>query len=43
LFFEGDVRKSESVEAGVNHAFDKYGTVDFLIHSAIFSFGFSLQ
>ena len=34
LFIEGDVRNSESVESGVNKAFEKYGTVDFLIHSA---------
>ncbi|MHA2182735.1 MAG: SDR family NAD(P)-dependent oxidoreductase, partial [Promethearchaeota archaeon] len=34
LFIEGDVRNSESVESGVNIAFEKYGTVDFLIHSA---------
>jgi len=34
LFIEGDVRKSDSVEAGVNQAFEKYETVDFLIHSA---------
>ena len=31
LFIEGDVRNSESVEAGVNKAFEEYGTVDFLI------------
>ncbi|GAG75905.1 unnamed protein product, partial [marine sediment metagenome] len=34
LFIEGDVRKSDSVEAGVNKTFEKYGTIDFLIHSA---------
>jgi len=34
LFIEGDVRNSESVEAGVNKAFEKYSSVDFLIHSA---------
>ncbi|MHA1985721.1 MAG: SDR family NAD(P)-dependent oxidoreductase [Promethearchaeota archaeon] len=34
MFIEGDVRNSESVETGVNKAFEKYGTVDFLIHSA---------
>ena len=34
FYIEGDVRKIESVESGVNQAFEKYGTVDFLIHSA---------
>ena len=34
LFIEGDVRDSESVESGVNQAFEKYKTVDYLIHSA---------
>lgn len=34
LYIEGDVRKSDSVQNGVNQAFQKYGTVDFLIHSA---------
>jgi len=34
FYFEGDVRKAESVENGVKTAFEKYGTIDFLIHSA---------
>jgi 3-oxoacyl-[acyl-carrier protein] reductase len=34
FYIEGDVRKIDSVESGVNQAFEKYGTVDFLIHSA---------
>jgi len=34
LFIEGDVRKADSVENGVREVFEKYGTIDFLIHSA---------
>ena len=34
LFIEGDVRNSESVEAGVSKAFEKFGTIDFLINGA---------
>ena len=34
LYIEGDVRKSDSVEEGVKKAFEKYGAVDFLLHSA---------
>ena len=34
LFIEGDVREKESVQNGVQKAFDTYGPVDFLIHSA---------
>jgi len=34
FYFDGDVRKADSVENGVNAAFEKYGTVDFLIYSA---------
>ncbi len=34
LFIEGDVRKSDQVENGVNEAFGKYGPVDFLIYSS---------
>ena len=34
LFIEGDVRKMDSVEKGVAQAFEKYGTVDFLVNSA---------
>ncbi|MBN1216344.1 MAG: SDR family oxidoreductase [Candidatus Lokiarchaeota archaeon] len=34
LFTEGDVKNSKSVEECVAKAFDKFGTVDFLINSA---------
>lgn len=34
LYVEGDVRIMDSVDKGVNTAFEKYGTVDFLIFSA---------
>jgi 3-oxoacyl-[acyl-carrier protein] reductase len=34
LFIEGDVREKESVDNGVQKAFDTYGPVDFLLHSA---------
>ncbi|MBD3256407.1 MAG: SDR family oxidoreductase [Candidatus Lokiarchaeota archaeon] len=34
LFIEGDVRQKNSVDSGVEQTFDKYGPVDFLIHSA---------
>ncbi len=34
LFIEGDVREKDSVINGVQKAFDTYGTIDFLIHSA---------
>ncbi|TXT67772.1 MAG: hypothetical protein BAJALOKI1v1_10037 [Promethearchaeota archaeon] len=34
LFIEGDVRENESVQNGVQKAFDTYGPVDYLIHSA---------
>jgi len=34
LYIDGDVRKADSVEAGISKTFEKYGTIDFLIHSA---------
>ncbi|MEJ2280129.1 MAG: SDR family NAD(P)-dependent oxidoreductase [Candidatus Lokiarchaeota archaeon] len=34
LFIEGDVRDKNDVDKAVQTAFDKYGPVDFLIHSA---------
>jgi 3-oxoacyl-[acyl-carrier protein] reductase len=34
VYIYGDVRKADSVENGVNNAFERYGTIDFLIHSA---------
>lgn len=34
FYFDGDVRKADSVENGVKTAFEKYGTVDYLIYSA---------
>jgi len=34
LYIEGDVRNHLSVESGVKTTFEKYGTIDFLIHSA---------
>ncbi|MFX1276584.1 MAG: SDR family NAD(P)-dependent oxidoreductase [Promethearchaeota archaeon] len=34
IFIEGDVRLKDQVENGVKTAFEKHGTVDFLLHSA---------
>ena len=34
LFIEGDIRKADSVENGVKNAYEKFGNIDFLIHSA---------
>ncbi|MFO8018148.1 MAG: SDR family NAD(P)-dependent oxidoreductase [Promethearchaeia archaeon] len=34
IYIEGDVREKSSVEDGVEKAFQKFGTVDFLINSA---------
>lgn len=34
LFIEGDVRKADSVEKAISTAYEKYGTIDFLIYSA---------
>jgi len=34
LFIEGDIREKDSVQEGVAQVFEKYGAVDFLIHSA---------
>lgn len=34
IFIEGDVRLKDQIENGVKTAFEKYGTVDFLLHSA---------
>jgi len=34
IFIEGDVRIKDQVENGVKTAYEKYGTIDFLLHSA---------
>ena len=34
LFIEGDVRIKDQVENGIKTAFEEYGTIDFLLHSA---------